>query len=235
MGDDFTDGARGQVIDSTTAASPAERSAEEREWKLAASQAAQFAPAGSGKGMFQDTLKAANEAVLDWGEIMLQWLTQTTHEDYSYARPNKRFVAKDMYLPSRHSEDLSPWLFIIDVSGSHMRAAPKAIAEVERAMNDLTPEWVDVIFHDDYVLDEPLRFEPGDEVEVDIPHGGGTSFAPVCDWIAQSEEEYSAIIWFTDLETWDWDDCQAPDQPLIWVDWYGKLKPQFGDEHVIVT
>lgn len=231
-GGDLTD-IPGAVLDAPVE-NETERLNEEADWQEAMTNAKNFTPAGAIPGSVREILDGLLKPRVGWRELFAQYMNQFAMLDYTWQRPNRRFVGHGMYLPSLHSEQLGPVLFVVDASGSMPREALKQVAgELQSVCSDIQPEFIDVIVHDTRVTDE-FRFEPGDPIEMEIHAGGGTRFAPVFDWIAESEEQYAVIVYFTDLETSDWDQCQVPNAPIIWVDFNGREKPEFGDEHVVI-
>lgn len=223
----------GAVIDAPCD-TPEEVREEEHDWQVAMTQAANFAPAGSVPSETLEEIRGLAKPAVNWRERLQQFMQDLARKDYSWARQNRRYIAQGMYLPALKSEELPPILFVVDASGSMPQdKLRQAVSEIQVVLDDLQPEFVDVIAHDTSVT-QVGRYEVGDIIEAKIPTGGGTKFAPATEWIAQADEQYAAVIWFTDLMTNDWSRCEIPDIPLIWIDYYGGCKPQFGDEHVVI-
>ncbi len=212
----------------------AERAQEENEWRVALVQAANLA-AASGAGSLPGDLIREIEELLDpkanWRELLRRFMDQFARADYTWASPNRRHISEGLYLPSMQSEQLPPFLFVMDCSGSMSeRALAEAESELQSIVDTLNPEFVDVIYFDTRVTNTQ-RFEAGDDVVFDARGGGGTRFAPVCDWINDSGEDYAVVVWFTDMEAWDWEQCEAPDAPVLFIDWTGTHDdPKFGEE-----
>jgi predicted metal-dependent peptidase len=228
-------GGCGCVMDAP-AANDAERQTKEAEWKVALAQAATIArAAGDLPGSLVSLIDAALDPRLDPMALLRRYMDQFSRADYSWAAPNRRFVAGGTYLPSLRSEQLGPVLFVIDSSASMPDASlAAALSEVSSICSTLRPEWVDVIVHDVRVT-KHLRFDAGDEIVVPITGRGGTAFAPVCDWINEQDEQYACVIWFTDLEPSDWHRAtkRAPAVPVLWLDYSDStIEPPFGDETV---
>jgi len=227
-------GGCGAILDAPVA-DEAERAAEENEWKVALTQAANLAAASEGAGNLPGDLIRQIEEMLDpkanWRELLRRFMDQFAKSDYTWASPNRRHISDGMYLPSMQSEQLPPFLFVMDCSGSmSQRALAEAQSELQSIVDTLNPEFVDVIYFDTRVTNHQ-RFEAGDDVVMDPRGGGGTKFAPVCEWINDSDDDYSVVVWFTDMEAWDWDQCEAPDAPVLFIDWTGTHDdPKFGEE-----
>jgi predicted metal-dependent peptidase len=230
-------GGTGAVLDAPVE-SEAERVAEENDWKVAATQAANLAAAqdaGDLPGALQAQLDALIKPKANWRELLRRYMDQFAKSDYTWAKGNRRFIGQGTYLPSLQSEQLPPVLFVIDTSGSMPAdALEQAAGELQSILDELQPEYIDVICHDTQVCGDVQRFEPGEDLDIEIRGGGGTRFAPTCDWIADSDEDYAVVIWFTDLYVNDWDMCDEPDVPVIFIDYAnrpdGEEAAQFGDE-----
>jgi predicted metal-dependent peptidase len=219
-----------------------ERQAEERDWKTNLVQAANLASAAPGAGNLPAGLVRELDAYLNpqasWEELLRRYMDQFAKSDFSWASPNRRFVANGIYLPSLKSDELPPILFVVDASGSMpTQSLHAAVSELQSIVDTMAPEYVDMIVHDTSVANDGVaeRFFPGDQITSKVRAGGGTAFVPVCDWIDEhyQENQYALVIWFTDLGAWDWDDCVEPECPVLWVDYSpydGKDAPPFGDD-----
>lgn len=225
-------GGAGAILDSQ-ASTPQEVAQEEADWKIAVQQAANIekAQAGDLGGNLIRQIEDLVEPVANWRELLKAYFENLAADDYSWQSPNRRHVGDGLYLPSLRSESMPPFLFVGDASGSMPGAALAQMqSELQLIIDDLSPEFVDVIFHDTRVTNHQ-RFEEGDDFELEPRGGGGTRFAPVCDWINEQDEDYCVIVWFTDMETRDFDQCDVPDAPVLFIDWTGRhTDPQFGDD-----
>ncbi len=219
-----------------------ERQAEERDWRTNLVQAANLASAAPGAGKLPEGLERELNAYLNpqasWEELLRRYMDQFAKSDFSWASPNRRFVANGIYIPSLKSDELPPILFVVDASGSMpAQSLHAAVSELQSIVDTMAPEYVDMIVHDTSVKNDGKaeRFFPGDQITSTVRAGGGTAFEPVCDWIDEHylENQYALVIWFTDLAAWDWDACVAPECPVLWVDYSpydGKDAPPFGDD-----
>jgi len=164
--------------------------------------------------------------VLDWRTILQNYMTAFSKEDYSFSRPNRRFMP-DHYLPGMHSESLGEIAVAIDTSGS---VSPKEFAVFLTEINDikesLRPTSTRVItfdtrIHDDIQLtaDQPID-------EVELHGGGGTDLRPV--FKRMKDKEPIVLIIFSDLYC---DEIRSdPGYPVIWIAVNHKdAKVNFGD------
>lgn len=228
-------GGAGAILDAP-AQSPSEVAEAEAEWKIAVQQAVNTHnamnkdnPAGDLPGNLIRQIEDLCEPVANWRELLKAYFENLSKDDYTWSTPNRRHVGDGLYLPSLTSESMPPFLFIGDCSGSMPdKALAQMQSELQLIIDDLNPEFIDVIFHDTRITNE-TRFEEGDDFVLEHRGGGGTRFAPACKWIEESDEDYCVIVWFTDMETRDWDDCIVPDAPVLFIDWTGRHDdPHFG-------
>jgi len=211
-----------------------ERQAEESEWKVALTQAANMARAhGTLPGQLERMIETMTAPLADWRDLLRRFMDQFAKADYSWQSPNRRMIANGLYLPSLRSEQMPPLLFVIDASGSMpQESLAQAASELQSIMSDLRPEWLDVVVHDTSVR-HVERFDMDEDLSIKVQAGGGTYFGPVVDWIAEQDEEYACVLWFTDLCVGDIDRAAEIESPLIWID-YGSRgsAPDIGDEYV---
>jgi predicted metal-dependent peptidase len=198
---------------------PAEADAEgnsEADWQQAVQQAAQAAKArGSLSGDLERAAKAVAEARVDWRSVLRRFVQQVARADYSWTRPNPRYLARGLYLPALRSEEMGPVVVAIDTSGSidavlldQFGGELRAIAE------DLRPERVHVIYCDSAVrrID---TFERGEPIELHPAGGGGTAFSPVFEAVDDLEDVPSCVVYLTDLDGTFPE--SAPPMPVLWA------------------
>jgi Uncharacterized protein conserved in bacteria len=188
---------------------------EKREWKIATVQAANAAkamgklPAGLEK--FMDEL---TKPQVDWKAILRRFVTQRDDADYSWARPNRRMLAHDLYLPSLYSEKMGKLGVFKDISGSIDAPISNAFGgEIKALVEDLRPEETHVL----YVNAEVAKYDmflPDDFQKLDSIGGGGTDFRPPFIYLKQRHIEPVCAIYLTDLEgTFP---AEPPPYPVLW-------------------
>ena len=207
--------------------SAADLTKQEENWIIAAAQAAATAKAmGIGAG---DAARAIAEQVapkVDWREVLRRYLSTAAKSDYAWTPPNRRYIARGIYLPSLRSETLGPVVIGVDTSGSIDDATLAAFAaEIAAVLEDAAPEAVHVVYCDDAVA-ATEDFEPGDLVRLTPHGGGGTAFRPVFDWVAESDIRPVCAVYLTDLCGDDFG--PEPDYPVLWVSTAGTEAP-FGE------
>lgn len=199
----------------------------EEDWKQAVQQAALAAKAaGNLPGSLARLAADAVKPVIDWRSSLRRFLQTYAAADYSWTRPNSRYIAGGLYMPALRSEELGEIVIAVDTSGSMDSVAlAKAKAELIGIMDECRPSKVTVMYADHAVarVDEFQRDEP---VEFTPAGGGGTSFCPVFEAVAEMTPAPACVVYITDL-------CgkfptDAPDLPVIWVT-DGADKAPFGE------
>jgi predicted metal-dependent peptidase len=208
-------------------ASPADLARQEENWTIATAQAEAAARAmGIGAG---DAARAIREQVapkVDWRDVLRRYLSAAAKSDYAWTPPNRRYIARGLYLPSLRSETLGPVVVAVDTSGSIDDATLAAFsAEITAILDEAAPEAIHVVYCDAAVKGTE-SFEAGDVIQLTPQGGGGTAFRPVFEWVAQSDIQPVCAIYLTDLDGRDFG--PAPDYPVLWVSTW-KIAAPFGE------
>ena len=189
----------------------------EIDWEVSVKQAAQQAKAmGHLPGGLEQILGDFLEPKVDWRSKLRNFM-QTAKDDYSWSRPNRRFIAQGLYLPSMWSERVGEIVVAIDSSGSVSDAELKQfLSEMSSIIGDCDPVAVHMIVCDTQVNnvtvftkeDMPLK-------HVKIGGRGGTLFSPVFNYVAENDIHPEALVYLTDLESSDFG--EEPTYPVMWI------------------
>jgi Uncharacterized protein conserved in bacteria len=207
----------GEVRDAPAAcADPEETPASEADWQQAVQQAAVLAKGqGTMPGALKRFAKVASESRIDWRSAMRRFAQEVARADYSFARPNVRYVAGGMYLPSLHSTEIGVIAVGVDTSGSvDQTLLDQFASEIRTIADEIHPRQIRVLYCDSKVQSEEI-FEHDDEIVLHAQGGGGTDFRPVFDHIAGWDEPPVAVIYLTDLMGTFPD--EEPVTPTLWV------------------
>ena len=198
------------------------------QWQVAVVQAEQIAKSrGELPSGLQRTVSAIQHPPIDWREVLRTFVAASARNDYSWSRPNRRFLWQGLYLPGLHSEELGEIIIAIDTSGSvGTRELGQFTSEVNAILGtfDCTAT---VLYHDTDIQhvqtwrssDGPLSLEP--------IGGGGTSHRCIFDWIDQEAMTPACIICLTDLQTRF--PQLTPVTPVLWaVIGNNPMAPPFG-------
>jgi predicted metal-dependent peptidase len=200
----------------------------EAEWQAAVAQAEQ---AAKGRGELPSGLRRVVDGVLrpaaDWRSLLREFLGSHARNDFSWTRPNRRFVARGLYLPGLHSEELGPVAIALDTSGSIGAAELNTFAAEVNAILDAFDCTVTVLHHDTEIQNVQTWSPTDGPLVLDPVGGGGTSHECVFDWLANADPAPSCVICLTDLETRFPD--HLPDLPVLWaVIGESDTQPPFG-------
>ena len=180
---------------------------------------AQAEQAARGRGELPAGLNRTVDRVLrppqDWREVLREFVASHARNDYSWVRPNRRFLWQGLYLPGLHSEELGDVVIAVDTSGS---VGERELGVFAAEVNGILAAFdcaVTVLYHDTEVQ-KVQTWRSGDgELVLDPVGGGGTSHRCVFDWLDRSDLSPSCVVCLTDLETRFPDRFPAP--PVLWA------------------
>ena len=210
---------------------PGDRSLSESiaaEWQVAMLQAEQIAQSrGEMPSGLQRTVEAIQHPPVDWREVLQAFVSASARNDYSWSRPNRRFLWQGLYLPGLHSEELGEIVIAIDTSGS---VGTRELGQFTTEANAILGAFdcsATVLYHETEVQhvqtwrssDGPLSLEP--------IGGGGTSHRCVFDWLDHEAMMPSCVICLTDLQTRFPE--RMPMMPVLWaIIGNNPMVPPFG-------
>lgn len=213
----------------------ASQAAAEREWDATVQVAVNVAKrqnAGNVPGYLERLVKAIKPPQVSWREYTRQFIDVSMIKDYSWSRPNRRYLGDGMILPGFISDALHHLVFVVDTSGSIDQTMLEAMGgEIAGALDDGLADKLTVIYADTQVqhVDE---FMPGDPVSFKIHGGGGTDFADSFRWISQNAADAACIIYLTDMLTSSFGEDVGI--PTLWGAYLPtamlvNIKPPFGE------
>jgi predicted metal-dependent peptidase len=233
-------GGCGGVIDAGSlgkaeGSSKQEKEAADRKWDTTvriAANVAKRANAGLTPGYLERLVKELKEPRVSWRELTRQFIDQSMTKDYSWQRPNKRYLGQGLILPGFIPDALHLMNFGIDVSGSiSHEMAQKMLSEVSGALDDGTADQLNVIYFDTEVRHVDT-FTPGDLVQCRVIAGGGTHFDDTFKWIKNNAADAACTAVLTDMMTASFG--EDPGHPVLWGAYLpqamlASIKPPFGD------
>lgn len=203
------------------ALSESERAQNEADWKVTATQAYQQAEmAGMGSAGLKRLIDELIIRKRDLEDVLRDFLKNTLHGGYTWTRPNKKYIIRDLYMPSRRGKELPEIVMVMDTSGS---VTTPQLNYFTAKLNSVLGEFqthVTVIYCDTEV------YEGGDYDSNDLPikleakGGGGTDFAPAFDFINKADINPDCIIYYTDGYCSSFPE-DIPECPVLWAT-YGK-------------
>jgi predicted metal-dependent peptidase len=218
-------GGCGEVFDA-----PADVSVEELEAEIkqkvvqaAHSARAQGKLPGNMESMIDDLLKP----VVDWKSKLREHFERVFPSDYSWMRPNRRYVHQGLYLPGVEKDGTGHIVVGVDTSGSVSDNEIKQfVGEINSICEDVVPEKVTVIYCD-WDIQGVDEFEADEDFVARAPGRGGTRFTPVFEEVEKRGIQPKALIYLTDLGCHDYP--TTPSYPVIWGATDHASTPPFGE------
>jgi predicted metal-dependent peptidase len=172
--------------------------------------------AGSVPGDTESILSKFLDPIIPWETKLQNFFTDLLDEDYSWARPDRRLLASDMYLPSRFTDEgrLAHIMFFEDVSGSITEAQSLRFnSELKYVWETFQPEKLTIIQFDTRITKIDVLNDGDPFNEIRIVGGGGTCLVDVRKHIMDNRP--TAVIIFSDL--WVTPMLPGPECPVLWV------------------
>jgi predicted metal-dependent peptidase len=153
---------------------------------------------------------------VDWRTLLADWIQRSARNDYSWTRPNRRYLQRRFILPSLLSVELPPVVIVRDTSGS---ISDRQTCYFTGAVSDILSTYPTTV----HVLDCDARIHQVrtfESNELPIPQfagkgGGGTDFRPAFTWMAEHCPDACGLIYLTDLYGTFPD--SPPDVPTLWI------------------
>jgi len=173
---------------------------------------------GTMSGALAEQIKGRLESVVDWTDALDSFFQNVGSEfDVTWAKPNKRFIARGEYFPAMVRDGLEHLALVVDSSLSMSvdeirQSVSETLTIAEQyecritfmaCSNDIGP--VQTWEYGDY---------PEDVSTVEIGKRGGTSFKPPFEYIEDMDDQPDALVYFTDGAAPFPD---APDYPVLWA------------------
>lgn len=165
-----------------------------------------------------------------WADLLREHINTKVRDDYSWRRPNRRFVQQGLYMPNLDSNQIGEIGVFMDTSGSVGQDALNQFAsEVSSILEELQGVTVHLL-PVDYDVHKPQILTQNDlPLKAEISGGGGTSFAKPFDFIEENGIDLKCAVYLTDGWCSHFPDYE-PNYPVIWVVTQDdKFDPPFGD------
>ena len=165
---------------------------------------------------------------LPWQDLLSRFIQQSARQDYTWTRPNRRYIHQDLYFPALVSDQPADIAVAVDTSGSIRPEELAAFGTELSAILEMTPVRLHLMYADMTVTrlqtvcpwDLPLSFSPRG--------GGGTDFRAVFEFMAREHIEPVCLIYLSDMECRLFPE-KKPGFPVLWVRvGQGGVTPPFG-------
>ena len=170
---------------------------------------------GNSDGVFGDLLNAK----VDWRKVLRDFVTETCagRDESSWRRPNRRFIADDVYMPSVVGMQMSELVIVFDTSGSCFGGSEmtRFVSEVKAMIEEVKPAKCHVVYCDSSVSGMQTFEEGQFAVQALKPTGGGGTDLPAAyPWLAEKNIRPTAMVILTDGYT---PFGAAPPYPVLWA------------------
>lgn len=171
--------------------------------------------AGNASGMFGDLLTPK----VDWRKLLRDFITETCagRDESTWARPNRRYLADDVYMPSMVGTTMTEMVIGFDTSGSvfHGKEMALFVTELTALIAEINPSKCHVIYWDTEVAGHQI-FEEGQFAvqNLKLKGGGGTDGSVLFDYLREKRITPDAIVQFTDGYVGDWG---RSEWPTLWA------------------
>ena len=170
---------------------------------------------GDADGVFGNLLAPK----VDWRKLLREFVIAhcAGKQESTWRRPNRRYLADDIYLPSMTGTKLDTLLIGFDTSGSCFGTEDMTlfVTELESVIRQVSPSHVHVVYCD-YNVTGHQEFKDGQfAVQALKPRGGGgTDLTKIFTYVEEKRIKPTASVIFTDLET---PFGKAPSYPVLWA------------------
>lgn len=187
--------------------------------------------AGKLPGHIQRIVMVKIKGELSWREAVASWKATIIRDDYSWRRPNNKYVQYGMYLPELYNETIDNLVVMCDTSGSiDSKMLREMIGDIHTLMSTFNIQNMKVLYIDSEIngIEE---WSVSEDCKPNPKGGGGTSFRPGFEWMEKNDEQPVGVIYITDGY------CsrfprEEPECPVLWVivDGYNEsFRPPFGE------
>jgi predicted metal-dependent peptidase len=162
---------------------------------LASAKAQGKMPAG-----LERLLRECLQPQVDWREhIQALFARKLGGGGYDWLKPDRRFMARDIFVPARSGHGAECVVVGVDTSGSiGQRELDVFMGEVAGILEDVRPRDLFIVWCDARVNRVDHVDDPGELRHLKMPGGGGTDFRPVFDWVTQQNLQPDCLVYLTD-------------------------------------
>jgi predicted metal-dependent peptidase len=193
-------------------------SASQDAWKGSASNLVKkLANGGSVPAHVEALVDGLVNPTVSWEEMLRQYMTKISRDDFSWRRPDRRFVSGGLYLPSAYSEQVGDVVIAIDVSGSINKPLLETfLSEVQNILEEVAFDSV-IVLQCNTVITSVNQYFPGEDIDPKVVGRGGTRFQPVFDWVEEYNITPDVLLYFTDLRLLKRFAPKDPGYPVVWA------------------
>jgi predicted metal-dependent peptidase len=201
----------------------------EAELTVAINQAAESAKAqGKLSANMEKIVSEVVESKVDWPSVLARFMRANNKTDFTWVRPNRRFISTGLYLPSLHNPALEEVAIIADTSGSiNDDVLTQFTSEASVILRDLNPEKIHFLQCDAEVNEVTEYTRESLPLKITYKGRGGTAFRPAFDYINEHMPQVRCAVYLTDLESDDFGD--EPPYDVLWISTTKTTNAPFGE------
>lgn len=208
-----------------------EKAMAEGKWVEALERAVKEAEQGRGNipNFARELLEAKKKPKINWKEVLRRFVQENMdNSDYSWMKPNKKYMASDMYLPSLaiSKDEIDNIIMAVDTSGSMRKdQLDQVVDELSLILEEYKTKVT--VFLIDTQVHKVLEFTNDDlPIKIEAIGRGGTDFRPAFEKIKELELEPTCFLYYTDGDGYF--PSVEPEYPVLWVGTQ-NFKPPFGE------
>jgi predicted metal-dependent peptidase len=185
-----------------------------------------------GAGAIPNEIEIALDKLLNpklpWNVILQNYMAAYAKEDFSWRKPNRRYMPREMYMPSLYSESLGHVGVAVDTSCSVTDEQFAAFrTEIVTLHQTYNPERLTVVDFDTRIHNVHDLSQGDDATQIKFTGRGGTDMHDVFEFYKNPDNTPLVLIMFSDME------CapitEDPGFPVVWVKLGGYgFNPDFG-------
>nr|WP_320193234.1 VWA-like domain-containing protein [uncultured Desulfobacter sp.] len=231
--DDNADpGGSGEVRDGTTPKNKtfSEQSDPDTDWDQALIQAtANARNMGKLPKGVEILVKERFSPTLPWSTLLSRFIQQSARHDYTWTRPNRRYIHQDLYFPSLVSDQLPQLVVAVDTSGSIKPCEIERFGAELKAILSMNPSLIHLVYADMAVTGYEVIGVGDFNLSFNPKGGGGTDFTVVFDFIEKQGIHPFCLLFFSDMECMRFPSF-TPAYPVLWIRiGHGGFTPPFGE------
>ena len=188
---------------------------------------------GSLPGALKDLIETIKESFVDWRVVLRSRLKSKYPENYTFSRPNRKFLNQSgIYMPSMDSTTIKLLVIALDTSASVSDEEKISyLSEVNSISKELLIEETLVLYADTNIA-KVDKYLFGEEITYfDAKGGGGTDYKDVFKYVDKElYQEPGYLVYFSDMEVGlDNFPKEIPNYPVIWVSTGKNYNVPFGE------
>lgn len=151
------------------------------------------------KDGFGRVFKISFKTKISWRDELKNVVDRFLRDDFTFMRPNKKFLHVGYYLPSATSEMFSLTIAIDSSASIDEGLLNEFASEINSLFLSVQNYKIELLVCDDRIRQHKTFFS-GESFEVEIKGGMGTDFRPVFDYIDENITDTKLLLYFSDLD-----------------------------------